>query len=324
MREKTLGGCLVQYCDLHRATVLQLGLARLIQSIRGDVEAKARQLPSPAPIPTQAAEPARPRLGIHTGTSKQTIEDPRVLRRQPSGSEQVPHSPARNLSRANSGSSRPQSPFAGSPALRVEVLPEQKFSTPRNSEPAKASQDSPGLSRNGVVPVNLDRNDMPLPARSRIPSGTVIPSNPLLNVYGLPATGTSSVSLMNKSATLGRSHNEFSERIRVCVRKRPLNRKELKRREMDITTIIGRRNLVINEPKMKVDLTRYTEQHQFVFDEVFDEGASNDEVYRRTAKPLVDYTFTGGKATCFVYGQTGSGKTFTSKGGLDTRYFPPF
>jgi kinesin family protein 2/24 len=63
--------------------------------------------------------------------------------------------------------------------------------------------------------------------------------------------------------------------------------------------------------RSKVDLTRYIEQHTFTFDEVFDETAGNDEVYRRTAKPLVEYTFTGGKATCFVYGQTGSGKTHT-------------
>lgn len=35
------------------------------------------------------------------------------------------------------------------------------------------------------------------------------------------------------------------------------------------------------------------------------------QVYRRTALPLVEYIFTGGKATCFAYGQTGSGKTYT-------------
>lgn len=58
-------------------------------------------------------------------------------------------------------------------------------------------------------------------------------------------------------------------------------------------------------------MTRYTEEHLFQFDEVFDVEASNEDVYKRTAQPLVDYIFTGGKATCFAYGQTGSGKTFT-------------
>ncbi len=48
-----------------------------------------------------------------------------------------------------------------------------------------------------------------------------------------------------------------------------------------------------------------------MFDEVFDEQCSNDDVYRRTAQPLVEHVFNKGKATCFAYGQTGSGKTFT-------------
>ena len=42
------------------------------------------------------------------------------------------------------------------------------------------------------------------------------------------------------------------------------------------------------------------EQHTFVFDEVFDASTTNEEVYRRTAQPLVDYIFNGGNATCFA------------------------
>lgn len=52
--------------------------------------------------------------------------------------------------------------------------------------------------------------------------------------------------------------------------------------------------------RVKVDLTKYIEEHGFVFDEVFDTDASNEDVYRKTAKPLVDYVFSGGKATCFA------------------------
>lgn len=58
-------------------------------------------------------------------------------------------------------------------------------------------------------------------------------------------------------------------------------------------------------------MTKYIEHHRFVFDEVFDCDASNEQVYRKTAYPLVASVFSGGKATCFAYGQTGSGKTFT-------------
>jgi hypothetical protein len=54
----------------------------------------------------------------------------------------------------------------------------------------------------------------------------------------------------------------------------------------------------------EVDLTKYTEEHKFIFDETFDEKQGNTDVYERTAKPLVDFVFNSGKATCFAYGQT--------------------
>lgn len=50
----------------------------------------------------------------------------------------------------------------------------------------------------------------------------------------------------------------------------------------------------------------------FRFDYSFDETATNEIVYRYTAKPLVDTIFNQGMATCFAYGQTGSGKTHVS------------
>lgn len=64
----------------------------------------------------------------------------------------------------------------------------------------------------------------------------------------------------------------------------------------------------MHEPKTKVDLTRVVETQTFIFDDAFDCGEPNELIYHRTVKPLVDFIFTGGKATCFAYGQTGSGK----------------
>ncbi|KAI7853209.1 P-loop containing nucleoside triphosphate hydrolase protein [Circinella umbellata] len=115
----------------------------------------------------------------------------------------------------------------------------------------------------------------------------------------------------------GPGQSDLNQKIRVCVRKRPLNKKELDRGEKDISPTAGIRSININEPKTKVDLTKYIEQHSFTYDDVFDYDAANDQVYQRTAQPLVKYIFDGGKATCFAYGQTGSGKTFTM---LDPRY----
>lgn len=101
-------------------------------------------------------------------------------------------------------------------------------------------------------------------------------------------------------------------RIKVVVRKRPLNKREIARKEEDIVTIDGIGcSVTVHEPKLKVDLTAYVEKHDFVFDAVLDEQFSNDEVYRVTVEPIIPTIFQRTKATCFAYGQTGSGKTYT-------------
>jgi len=102
--------------------------------------------------------------------------------------------------------------------------------------------------------------------------------------------------------------------ITVCVRKRPLNKKELNRKEVDVVTVPCKDRLIVHEPKTKVDLTKYLENQHFRFDYAFDDSCDNEKVYKYTAKPLVQTIFEGGMATCFAYGQTGSGKTHTMGG----------
>ncbi|XP_071940282.1 kinesin-like protein KIN-13A [Coffea arabica] len=100
-------------------------------------------------------------------------------------------------------------------------------------------------------------------------------------------------------------------KIKVVVRKRPLNKKEIARKEDDIVTVHEDAYLTVHEPKLKVDLTAYVEKHEFCFDAVLDEHVTNDEVYRVTVEPIIPTIFQRTKATCFAYGQTGSGKTYT-------------
>ncbi|CAG07645.1 unnamed protein product, partial [Tetraodon nigroviridis] len=112
------------------------------------------------------------------------------------------------------------------------------------------------------------------------------------------------------------SSSEYIEprRICVCVRKRPLNKQETNRKEIDVVSVPGKGALFVHEPKQKVDLTKYLDNQVFQFDYSFDETSTNDLVYKFTAKPLVQSMFEGGMATCFAYGQTGSGKTHTMGG----------
>ncbi|XP_076860307.1 kinesin-like protein KIF2A isoform X2 [Brachyhypopomus gauderio] len=103
-------------------------------------------------------------------------------------------------------------------------------------------------------------------------------------------------------------------RICVCVRKRPLNKKEHGAKELDVITIPSKDVVMVHEPKQKVDLTRFLENQTFRFDYAFDDSSTNEMVYRFTARPLVETIFERGMATCFAYGQTGSGKTHTMGG----------
>lgn len=96
-------------------------------------------------------------------------------------------------------------------------------------------------------------------------------------------------------------------KIRVAVRKRPMNTKERTRGENDVA-FVSNGQVTIHEPKQKVDLTKYVESHKFVFDEVFGEDSTNEEIYNLTCKPLVQFFMNKGEATCFAYGQTGSGR----------------
>lgn len=113
---------------------------------------------------------------------------------------------------------------------------------------------------------------------------------------------------------LGMNDPIIDHQICVCVRKRPLNKKEIGRKDIDIVACADKSTTIVHECKLKVDLTKYLDNHKFRFDYSFDETSTNEIVYRYTAKPLVDTIFNQGMATCFAYGQTGSGKTHTMGG----------
>lgn len=90
--------------------------------------------------------------------------------------------------------------------------------------------------------------------------------------------------------------------ITVCVRKRPLNKKgktcvkkvarestginlffclvEISRKEVDVVTVPSKDQIVVHEPRNKVDLTKYLDNQNFRFDYAFDDSCSNEVVYK--------------------------------------------
>ncbi|TPX36004.1 hypothetical protein SmJEL517_g01796 [Synchytrium microbalum] len=112
-----------------------------------------------------------------------------------------------------------------------------------------------------------------------------------------------------------RNSDSNSDRIRVCMRARPVNHRESQDHQFNIvtarTTSFPFSHCYIHEPRQRVDQTKEVVHHRFIFDDVFDDTASNADVYNAAVRPLVESVFRGGKATLFAYGQTSSGKTHT-------------
>lgn len=55
---------------------------------------------------------------------------------------------------------------------------------------------------------------------------------------------------------------------------------ELSKRDVDVVTVPNKENVIVHEPKLKVDLTKYLENQNFRFDYAFDENSTNEMVYR--------------------------------------------
>ena len=111
-------------------------------------------------------------------------------------------------------------------------------------------------------------------------------------------------------------------KIRVVVRKRPLNKKELTKQDQDVLRIADETTLKVQELKTKVDLTNYIDEHTFNFENVFGEDSTNEDIYINCVQPIVAAAFEGAKVSCFAYGQTGSGKTHTMMGPDPTAKVP--
>jgi len=129
-----------------------------------------------------------------------------------------------------------------------------------------------------------------------------------------------------------KSESAGATNIRVAVRIRPMNERELSSNAgaSNIIEVIDERMLVF-DPKGNEDEFYYKgkrqnrrdlnkrekKDHKFAFDMVFGPEADNAEVFEKSTKDLVDVLFGGYNCSVFSYGATGAGKTFTMLGGQD-------
>lgn len=100
-----------------------------------------------------------------------------------------------------------------------------------------------------------------------------------------------------------------AECVRVCIRVRPMNNRELQDSEEEIVTVDEKTGEIYlkcpDDPK---------KPYTFTFDNVFGKESNQQKIFETVAKPIVDSLLKGFNCTIFAYGQTGTGKTYTMDG----------
>ena len=103
-----------------------------------------------------------------------------------------------------------------------------------------------------------------------------------------------------------------NEAVRVAIRCRPLNSKEISANNVKVVNINKQRNeIIVSKPYAQ------EEAKQFTFDNTYGDDAQQEEIYEETASPIVANVLEGYNGTIFAYGQTGTGKTHTMTGIVD-------
>jgi kinesin family protein 5 len=102
-----------------------------------------------------------------------------------------------------------------------------------------------------------------------------------------------------------------SENIKIAVRFRPLNQRE---EGEDVSFLkIDNNNIELTNENDK------SQNHKFIFDNVFNVDSNQEEVYNLVAKNAIEWFCQGYNSTIFTYGPTSSGKTHTMFGGKDDK-----
>lgn len=99
---------------------------------------------------------------------------------------------------------------------------------------------------------------------------------------------------------------DSGENIRVCVRSRPMNKKELAQGDSPCVNVVDSQN-------MQLSIKSSTKSYRF--HQVMGESYTQGQMFSDSGvHVLIDSVLEGYSASVFAYGQTGSGKTYTMAG----------
>ncbi|XP_036168354.1 kinesin-like protein KIF19 [Myotis myotis] len=127
-------------------------------------------------------------------------------------------------------------------------------------------------------------------------------------------SGRSQIGLVSPAT---RDMEPKDQQLTVVLRIRPLNDTEQEEGASVIAHKVGDQMVVLMDPGEDPEDTLRTHRSRektFIFDTVFDQHASQGDVYRATTQRLVDSVVSGYNATVFAYGPSGAGKTHTMLG----------
>lgn len=101
-----------------------------------------------------------------------------------------------------------------------------------------------------------------------------------------------------------------TECVKVAIRCRPISTKESGDGRKEIVTVNPSKNeIVVKNPNNISD-----KPILYTFDYTFNNTNTQEDIYNKCSKPIIDYLFEGYNGTIFAYGQTGTGKTYTMDG----------
>ena len=111
--------------------------------------------------------------------------------------------------------------------------------------------------------------------------------------------------------------------VRVVVRVRPPNDRELTQGKCNVVKVVDDFMLTFDpkdedqfgfvKTRMSI-LDKKIRDMNFIFDRVFNDKATNEDVFKHTTKPVIESVLEGFNCSVFAYGATSAGKTHTMLG----------
>jgi kinesin family member 15 len=99
--------------------------------------------------------------------------------------------------------------------------------------------------------------------------------------------------------------SDFKDNVKVAIRIRPFNDKELSENPSKCLTILESKSIILDSKP---------EPRTFTYDNVANEKSTQEQIFEIVGMPITTSCIRGYNGTIFAYGQTGAGKTFTIQG----------